>query len=190
MKERLLYDNLCKRDKEYDTKHLYTVRREKLNPWFPLDNILHISGVGMFECAGNVVKFSNMNRQEGTVELDHDPYAIARLAIELTDGQLSYQDIMICLNKELSVLFNSSTGRFEKLDEYPDINVERVYPAVIYEGDGFYFFSESGKVGFKTLGMLEFVTAELPRNSNPISMLSICASYLGYNFTRGKVCKI
>lgn len=189
--ERVRYDNLCKSNIKYDSKNIYTRQREIYNPWFPELGLLHVSKLGIFKVFSRNLEFTPMGENKSKViKLTPSEYGIPKALLEVTEGRLTFEDIMIILNEEFTKLFRYVSATYLPLSEYPDILEERSYPNVMYIcGKDFYIFNEFNRVGFKSFGMSEFLSVSCD-DINFENMLTYVALSAGYYYTKEGIYEI
>ncbi len=125
-----LYDNLCRVSLANDTMGKFKKRREELKPWFPVENMLCIRGVGCLQCEGDILY---ENKTGKAVYLNSDNNSVYYYLTKLFGSTLTYTDISIVLRPEIDKLFSIASNRMLKLSEQPCIHLNDSFkPKTVY----------------------------------------------------------
>lgn len=172
------YINKCRENLEYDTKNEFKSKRALYKPWFPQKSMLHISTIGCLIYEKG--KLWN-TKDKSTVTIDATGYNIYYYLSRTFGNRLSYSDIFVVLQKEISKFFRSISLEFIPLIEYPIIKISArgaaFNPEVVYALNSGLFIGYGNQfIGLKFLGEEQYYLVELKDRKDMIGILS----YLGY----------
>lgn len=181
------YINRCRESLEDDTEKLYAARRNELGAWIPCNGVLHISGVGCLMYQNGLLSESKSGR---TVRISRKGYSIYTYLSELFGDRLSYEDIAVCVQDEVSAFFRGISEEFYPLREYPAVKVAernaQFNPEVVYNlrngvlvGDG------GGVIGMKVMGDEQYHLLEVDSVGNKYDALMYLCYRLGISFGEG-----
>lgn len=181
------YINRCRETLEDDTEKRYTDRRKELGAWIPSIGILHISGVGcLIYKEGQISE----NRYGHKVRLFRKGYSIYTYMSELFGDRLSYEDIAVCIQDEVSMFFRGISEEFHPLREYPVVKVAernaQFNPDVVYTLNNGILVGDSGNViGMKVIGDEQYHLLEIDSMENKYDALMYLCYRLGVSFEEG-----
>lgn len=181
------YVNRCRESIGDDTKNIYTGRKRELEAWLPCMNTLHISGVGCMVYEGDMLKEERSGR---SVRLTRKGYSIYSYMAELFGDGLSYEDIAVCIQDEVSTFFKSVSGEFYALKEYPVVKVAernvQFNPDVVYTLCNGVLVGDGGDVvGMKIIGDEQYHLLEAASMGNKYDLLVYLCYRLGISFEEG-----
>lgn len=174
--------NRLRRESKSQLEEPYLSRKEELYPWFPLSNMLHISGVGCLIYENNTIWNTRNNK---SVVINESPYFMCEALQALVGADLSYTDVVLVLEKELGVFFTRASSKILPIEEYPSITVlesiNGFEPNIIYslnDGDVLVGVSATA-VGLKEFGDEKYYVVPLECKDDLVGLVSYLAYRVG-----------
>ena len=180
-----LYINICRQSIQSDTKGEFLKRRQVLKPWLPLENMLHISGIGCLVYENGILRDEKSGRSINITDVN---YSTFYYLCSVFQGMLSFTDIAIVLRPEIDIFFRNIDKRFHSLNDFPQIkllnSLNGFEPTVTYMLDfGILVGVADNMLGIKEQGHELFFTVDMEKDCSIQAMLSYLGLKLGYLFT-------
>ena len=181
-----LYINACRKDIANDTKQVFVSRREELMPWRPKANMLHLNGCGCLVYENN--RLTN-TKTDKSITIRSSKDNIFYYIAELFGNSLSYEDIVIVLQKDFDDFFRAVIPGVRLIRDMPIIRVADsslgFRPECTYTfGTGVIIGIASDMVGVKRMGDDMFYILDQSDYSSTITDCAYICYKLGVLFTK------
>ena len=174
------YNNNCRQSLSNDVNGIFTNDRDKLSPWLPKDNMLHISTVGclMYDKNSNTITECVTNKSMQVIS--KGPTVFYYLA-HLFGSKLSYTDITVVCREEIDQFFANISSEFTPIKDIPfikPVNGDYAFdPDIVYSTDaGIVLGVSDSMIGIKDISEAEFFSVDIENGRYIVELFS----YIGY----------
>lgn len=181
------YVNRCRESLANDTKKIYVQRKGAIYAWLPRRDMLHIANVGCLQYTNG---YLCEHKTKKRIVLPCRRFAIYTCMAELFGDTVSYEDIAVVIQEELSEFFQGISKTFRRLEEYPIARVsgrdEAFEPYAVYKLRNGVFVGDAGSsIGVKFLGEEQYHILELSEIDDKQDALMYLCYRTGISFTEG-----
>lgn len=175
------YVNDCRLDIENDTSCLFKKRRSELEPWLPVENVCHITGVGALYYNKGFISETSSGK---SMSICRSKYATYFYMATLFGTKLSYEDITVVLRPEINKFLHNINPEIVPIEKWPFIKLVNsdngFKPEITYSLDnGLIIGITQDSVGMKHIGDELYHAVDITDESESIFMLSYIAYKMG-----------